>query len=109
MRAVKPLGSAIRGWRRLNVARAMSLGRGFAAEHGGQGQGAGAEGPQERRENHGEGREAPVEDRRAPVGGTSGGEKNKKRQLPREMGNKPKGPEPTRYGDWERAGRCSDF
>ena len=21
----------------------------------------------------------------------------------------PKGPEPTRYGDWERKGRCSDF
>ncbi len=21
----------------------------------------------------------------------------------------PKGPEPTRYGDWEIAGRCSDF
>ncbi|MBN4016320.1 DUF1674 domain-containing protein [Rhodospirillaceae bacterium AH-315-P19] len=21
----------------------------------------------------------------------------------------PKGPEPTRYGDWERNGRCSDF
>jgi len=21
----------------------------------------------------------------------------------------PRGPEPTRYGDWERAGRCSDF
>jgi hypothetical protein len=21
----------------------------------------------------------------------------------------PKGPEPTRYGDWERAGRCIDF
>lgn len=21
----------------------------------------------------------------------------------------PKGPEPTRYGDWERAGRCTDF
>ncbi|KAK6925987.1 Succinate dehydrogenase assembly factor 4 [Dillenia turbinata] len=21
----------------------------------------------------------------------------------------PKGPEPTRYGDWERAGRCYDF
>ena len=21
----------------------------------------------------------------------------------------PKGPEPTRYGDWEKAGRCSDF
>jgi len=27
---------------------------------------------------------------------------------PREVGG-PKGPEPTRYGDWERAGRCSDF
>jgi len=26
----------------------------------------------------------------------------------REVGG-PKGPEPTRYGDWERAGRCSDF
>lgn len=21
----------------------------------------------------------------------------------------PKGPEPTRYGDWEQAGRCTDF
>ncbi len=21
----------------------------------------------------------------------------------------PEGPEPTRYGDWERKGRCSDF
>ncbi|MDG1287540.1 MAG: DUF1674 domain-containing protein [Rickettsiales bacterium] len=21
----------------------------------------------------------------------------------------PKGPEPTRYGDWEVAGRCTDF
>ncbi|HTT07782.1 MAG TPA: DUF1674 domain-containing protein [Gammaproteobacteria bacterium] len=21
----------------------------------------------------------------------------------------PKGPEPTRYGDWERAGKCVDF
>lgn len=27
---------------------------------------------------------------------------------PREIGG-PKGPEPTRYGDWERNGRCSDF
>lgn len=23
--------------------------------------------------------------------------------------NGPKGPEPTRYGDWERKGRCVDF
>ncbi|HZS81874.1 MAG TPA: DUF1674 domain-containing protein [Stellaceae bacterium] len=28
--------------------------------------------------------------------------------LPREIGG-PKGPEPTRYGDWEVGGRCSDF
>jgi hypothetical protein len=28
--------------------------------------------------------------------------------LPKEIGG-PKGPEPTRYGDWERGGRCSDF
>ena len=27
---------------------------------------------------------------------------------PTETGG-PKGPEPTRYGDWERKGRCSDF
>ncbi|ABI56680.1 DUF1674 domain-containing protein [Alkalilimnicola ehrlichii MLHE-1] len=27
---------------------------------------------------------------------------------PKEIGG-PKGPEPTRYGDWERNGRCSDF
>ena len=26
----------------------------------------------------------------------------------REIGGPP-GPEPTRYGDWERAGRCIDF
>jgi hypothetical protein len=28
--------------------------------------------------------------------------------APREIGG-PKGPEPTRYGDWEVNGRCSDF
>ena len=27
---------------------------------------------------------------------------------PREIGG-PSGPEPTRYGDWEKAGRCIDF
>ncbi|MGI9418119.1 MAG: DUF1674 domain-containing protein [Geminicoccaceae bacterium] len=26
----------------------------------------------------------------------------------KELGG-PKGPEPTRYGDWEKGGRCSDF
>jgi hypothetical protein len=29
-------------------------------------------------------------------------------KLPVEVGG-PKGPEPTRYGDWEKAGRCTDF
>jgi hypothetical protein len=30
------------------------------------------------------------------------------RREPEEVGG-PKGPEPTRYGDWERKGRCIDF
>ncbi|WP_431271405.1 DUF1674 domain-containing protein [Dankookia sp. P2] len=30
------------------------------------------------------------------------------RPLPPEIGG-PAGPEPTRYGDWERKGRVSDF
>jgi len=29
-------------------------------------------------------------------------------QLPKEYGG-PKGKEPTRYGDWEKKGRCIDF
>lgn len=29
-------------------------------------------------------------------------------QAPGEIGGPP-GPEPTRYGDWENKGRCSDF
>ena len=28
--------------------------------------------------------------------------------LPKEIGGRD-GPEPTRYGDWEKAGRCIDF
>jgi hypothetical protein len=28
--------------------------------------------------------------------------------MPPEIGG-PKGPEPTRYGDWEQKGRCTDF
>ena len=31
-----------------------------------------------------------------------------KPKQPLEFGG-PKGPEPTRYGDWEKAGRCIDF
>lgn len=29
-------------------------------------------------------------------------------ELPKEIGGR-KGPEPTRYGDWEKGGICSDF
>jgi len=30
------------------------------------------------------------------------------KKLPKEIGGV-KGPEPTRYGDWEHKGRCTDF
>lgn len=33
---------------------------------------------------------------------------NKNEARPKEIGG-PKGPEPTRYGDWERNGIASDF
>lgn len=36
------------------------------------------------------------------------GEKPEPKARPREIGG-PSGPEPTRYGDWERNGRVSDF
>lgn len=42
----------------------------------------------------------PVADAAAPLKGPE--------QKPGEIGG-PKGPEPTRYGDWEFKGRCSDF
>ena len=29
-------------------------------------------------------------------------------ETPREIGGRD-GPDPTRYGDWEKAGRCIDF
>ena len=42
----------------------------------------------------------------APAGAHSGAEAKDKR--PKEIGG-PAGPEPTRYGDWERKGICVDF
>ncbi len=39
--------------------------------------------------------------------GASGTSTNR-HELLTEIGG-PKGPEPTRYGDWERGGRCIDF
>jgi hypothetical protein len=45
--------------------------------------------------------ESPAEPVAAPVAATPP-------PRPREIGG-PAGPEPTRYGDWERKGRCIDF
>ena len=36
-------------------------------------------------------------------------EKEIKKDGDKEYGFKAKGPEPTRFGDWERKGRCTDF
>lgn len=48
--------------------------------------------------------------------GNSENKKTSKRQVLVDTPSKkvvefggPKGPEPTRYGDWEQAGRCTDF
>lgn len=35
-------------------------------------------------------------------------ETESKPERPKEIGGR-KGPEPTRYGDWEKNGRCIDF
>lgn len=45
--------------------------------------------------------------------GSQGAERTEKaplapKQKPGEIGG-PQGPEPTRYGDWEVGGRCTDF
>jgi hypothetical protein len=45
---------------------------------------------------------------RARAEGDARREKEGKNPLPPETGG-PKGPEPTRYGDWERKGILSDF
>ena len=34
--------------------------------------------------------------------------RKREQNRPKEIGG-PKGPEPTRYGDWEKRGRCIDF
>lgn len=57
-------------------------------------------------------RPAPVEPlKQAPrAAAKSAGEKpaGKPADKPKELGG-PSGPEPTRYGDWERKGICVDF
>lgn len=44
----------------------------------------------------------------APSGEWTDCESETPNDKPREYGG-PKGPEPTRFGDWERKGRCVDF
>jgi hypothetical protein len=34
---------------------------------------------------------------------------NNGKEIGKEYGFRTKGPEPTRYGDWEHKGRCTDF
>ena len=51
------------------------------------------------------------DDAQAPLPSPGPLETNDKSQFPatpKEIGG-PKGPEPTRFGDWERNGRCVDF
>ena len=48
----------------------------------------------------------PLQDAAPPPAKTPAAEKPPER--PKELGG-PSGPEPTRYGDWERKGICVDF
>jgi hypothetical protein len=58
---------------------------------------------------HGDpGRAEAAETEVAETGATAGDRPAAPQQKPGEIGG-PKGPEPTRYGDWEVNGRCSDF
>ncbi len=43
-----------------------------------------------------------------PAGGAPEDALDKSQDEPREIGGR-KGPEPTRFGDWEKSGRCIDF
>ena len=44
----------------------------------------------------------------APAAGTPAAPKGGAAPAPKEIGG-PTGPDPTRFGDWERKGRCIDF
>lgn len=53
-------------------------------------------------------KEVSISEVSAPVDPTRESDEGATTQQPKEIGG-PKGPEPTRYGDWEKAGRCIDF
>jgi len=67
----------------------------------------------------GDASEAPLEERtgttdadvpiRQPGVGTDQHAAVRRPDAPTSETGGPEGPEPTRYGDWERNGRCSDF
>lgn len=42
------------------------------------------------------------------ISGSAGLDDKAKENRPREIGGR-EGPDPTRYGDWEKNGRCIDF
>lgn len=44
-----------------------------------------------------------------PATARTAGEPDEKAPAQKDEIGGPKGPEPTRFGDWERNGRCSDF
>lgn len=50
----------------------------------------------------------PAETQPVPASPSGGDAADAKSQKPKEIGG-PKGLEPTRYGDWEKNGRCIDF
>jgi hypothetical protein len=54
------------------------------------------------------GKDTSGSDAAASVDKTTSVNKNDQKQSDIEIGG-PSGPEPTRYGDWEKGGRCSDF
>ena len=59
-------------------------------------------------ENQGSGNGVPVEASDGFADGIRSGKGTTSKVPVPEVGG-PSGPEPTRYGDWERKGRCYDF
>ena len=58
---------------------------------------------EEQKKRPGSATSEPLDDERPAVDKNGTGD-----TLPREVGGR-KGPDPTRYGDWEKGGRCIDF
>ncbi|NXX71789.1 SDHF4 factor, partial [Spizella passerina] len=51
----------------------------------------------------------PLKKPKLPVGRFDEPEETSMEKEPLEKRGGPRGPEPTRFGDWERKGRCIDF